>query len=143
MLKLDSNANLVLADVKGKSVDLHRYYLPRFKILFKQDQALERKAKAKRNQVKERFGLGPYTPHLAQLDHLDVDEYTIYSQIWVHSCMMKTGYQEFFVLYKFDEQRVFKAQMSTVNPIRNFSIHNCKYNQQFTNFRFYPCNEKT
>lgn len=38
MLKLDSNASQVLADIKGgKSGDLHKYYLPRFKTLFKQD----------------------------------------------------------------------------------------------------------
>ena len=110
----------MLVDLKGKSDDLHKYYLPKFKDLFKQNSALERKAKVKRNLAKERFNLAPYTPHLAQLEPIDVEEYTIYSKIWVHSCIMKPGYSEFFVLYKFDEHRVFKTQMSTVNPIRSF-----------------------
>jgi len=40
---------------------------------------------------------------------MDVEDYTIYSKIWVHSCFMKPGYNEFFLVYKFDEHRVFKT----------------------------------
>ena len=36
MLKIDSNSASVIADFKGKSGDLHKYYLPKFKDLFKQ-----------------------------------------------------------------------------------------------------------
>jgi len=132
----------VLTELKGKSDDLHKYYLPKFKDLFKENSALEEKAKVKRNLGKERFNLAPYTPHLAQLEPMNVEDYTIYSKIWVHSCIMKPGYSEFFVLYKFDEHRVFKTQMSTINPIRSFQIHNCKNCPQLTQFRFYSCHEK-
>lgn len=67
MLKIDSNANSVLLETGERISELHKYYLPKFKTLFNQEStaSLSKKKSLKKNIIKERFNLAPYTPHIA------------------------------------------------------------------------------
>jgi len=59
--------------------------------------------------------LYPYKPHTDQgLKHL----FSEFDVLWSTSLLCKPGKQGFFLVYKFDNDRVLKAHFSTNIPIR-------------------------
>jgi hypothetical protein len=56
-------------------------------------------------------------------DETPISELSSFEQVWVHSCMIKPGFNEFFIVYRFDEDRIFKGLLRKAVPIREIEVH--------------------
>jgi len=73
--------------------------------------------------VRQRLNLEPYELFMMQFDSRPASEWSTYEQVWMHSCMLKPGFNQFFIVYRYDEDRFFKGSISSVVPIRALDVH--------------------
>lgn len=65
--------------------------------------------------------MGPYHPQQLELRPSDLN-----AKVWVHSLLMKPGWSELFVIYRIDEDRVFRGLIRQKVQMRSIQTHSYK-----------------
>jgi hypothetical protein len=58
-----------------------------------------------------------------QKKSLDEGKFSEIDVVWSYSTLAKPGKHVYYILYKFDDERVFKAMTETIVSLRQFPIH--------------------
>ena len=127
MLSLDPEADKVRSECGNSSDKLFQYYRQEWASTIKKSSRIMRvnpklaenlttaESKKKSKKASEVGPLYPYQPHTDCGYHHEFSEYDV---LWSNSLLCKPGKQSFFLVYKYDNERVLKAHFSSYVPIR-------------------------
>ena len=129
--RLDVDGEKVLAQYDGNYDKIYGHYRTEWAAVLKNARksmqaGIKKRSLAKsKTETKDKLGgpLYPYKPHTDLGPNHVFGEYDV---LWSTSLLCKPGKQGFFLVYKFDNDRVLKAHFSAnvpVRPIQNVHHH--------------------